>query len=220
MTFRLLDLFCGAGGACKGYQRAGFRVTGVDIKPQPHYCGDEFHQADALEYLAAHGAEFDAIHARPPCQAYSTTVALHRDKWHPDLLPATRLALEKFRIPWVIENVMGSPIRWGIILCGVMFGLKTFRHRCFESSHYLWQPAHKKHPEIIGCRGEGVSPSGYCNPCGHTKMAGQGQKWKEAMAIDWMTVPELTQAIPPAYCEYIGKQLMAILSKGAAHAPA
>jgi DNA (cytosine-5)-methyltransferase 1 len=204
---RLLDLFCGAGGAAMGYHRAGFEVVGVDIKPQPRY-PFEFHQADAIEFVREHGQEFDAIHASPPCQLYSTTAALHTNKNYPDLVPATRYALEQLDKPWVIENVIGSPLRWGVILCGVMFGLKTFRHRCFESRDFMWQPEHKKHPEVIGRRGEGVSPSGYCNPCGHPKMAGQGQKWKEALQIDWMTIRELTQAIPPAYTEFIGKQLM------------
>src|SRR5215472_2155359 len=110
---RLLDLFCGAGGATKGYQRAGFHVTGVDIEPQPRYCGDEFIQADALEVLAdlEFLAGFDVIHASPPCQAYSRTQRFHNVRHdHPDLLPPTRARLIASGLPYVIENVEGAPL--------------------------------------------------------------------------------------------------------------
>jgi hypothetical protein len=128
---RLLDLFSGAGGAAVGYARAGFEVVGVDIEPQPNY-PFEFHQADALEFCREHGHEFDAIHASPPCQAYTPLRAVH-GKDYPDMLAATREALEATGLPWVIENVPGAPINSGIFLCGTMFDLRVYRHRWFET---------------------------------------------------------------------------------------
>lgn len=135
---RLLDLFCGAGGAAMGYHRAGFDVTGVDIKPQPHY-PFEFVQADALEYCAAHGHEFDVIHASPPCQAYTGMRNITISRFgaapeHPDLVDDTRRALRATGRHWIIENVQNSPIDTHIILCGVSLGLPELaRHRHFES---------------------------------------------------------------------------------------
>ena len=133
---RLLDLFCGAGGAARGYQMAGFHVTGVDIKPQPNYAGDVFVQADALEYVAAHGHEFDAIHASPPCHAYSTVTGRNRrnTKRYPDLIPPTRELLLVCGSPWIMENVEGAPIKSPVRLCGSSFGLDVRRHRLFETS--------------------------------------------------------------------------------------
>lgn len=144
---RLLDLFCCAGGAGMGYYRAGFDVVGVDIAPQPHY-PFAFHQADALDFLAEHGHEFDAIHASPPCQLYSTTKYAHEDNGtHPDLLAPTRQALIECGIPYVIENVEGAPLIDPLTLCGSEFGLRApdvdglplalRRHRLFESSVWL-----------------------------------------------------------------------------------
>src|SRR5687768_6327417 len=130
---RLLDLFCGAGGCSKGYQRAGFDVVGVDINPQPRHCGDEFYQADALEVLRLliagetwQGyvlADFAAVHASPPCQLYSTlrNAAADRGSGHPDLVAPTRELLEATRLPWVMENVPGAPMAPAIVLCGSMF---------------------------------------------------------------------------------------------------
>jgi site-specific DNA-cytosine methylase len=131
MKPRLLDLFCGAGGAGMGYHRAGFEVVGVDIAPQPHY-PFEFHQGDALEYLAAHGHEFDAIHASPPCQRYSSIqrITKNKHKW-PDLVDPVRQLLIKSGKPYVIENVQGAPLRVDAFMCGSMFGLGMIRHRIF-----------------------------------------------------------------------------------------
>ncbi len=114
MSMRLLDLFCGAGGCSAGYQRAGFEVAGVDIERQPRYCGDQFIQADALEYLTAlieSGgiAEFDAVHASPPCQGYSATKVL-KPVDHPMLIEDTRRLLQASGLPYVIENVPGAPL--------------------------------------------------------------------------------------------------------------
>ncbi len=136
---RLLDLFSGAGGAAMGYHRAGFEVVGVDIAPQPHY-PFEFIQGDALLYLQAVPwlrdlSRFDAIHASPPCQAYSQASAqwdsrLGADR-HPDLLPEVRMLLEATGLPWVIENVPSSPMSNYVVLCGSSFGLGVRRHRWF-----------------------------------------------------------------------------------------
>ena len=142
MKTRLLDLFSGAGGCARGYQNAGFYVVGVDIEPQPRYCGDEFVQADALEYLAQHGHEFDVIHAGPPCQAYckAATSWWPEREW-PDLIPATQEALRETGKPYVIENVPGAPLRNPLLLCGTMFPpLKIVRHRLFECNPPIWFP--------------------------------------------------------------------------------
>ena len=128
---RLLDLFCGAGGAAMGYHRAGFEVVGVDINPQPRY-PFEFHQADALEYPLA---GFDAIHASPPCQRFSTmTKRWARSSSHSDLIEPTRSRLRESMLPYVIENVAGAPLVGPIRLCGSSFGLPVRRHRLFEMS--------------------------------------------------------------------------------------
>lgn len=149
---KLLDLFCGAGGCAVGYHRAGFtEITGVDIRPQPRY-PFTFVQGDAMEYLAAHGHEFDAIHASPPCQAFSATRHLPnvRTDRHVDLIGPSRAMLSSIARPYVIENVEGSPVgaaagRWAISLCGLMFGLRVFRHRLFESNVLLLGQPHRPH---------------------------------------------------------------------------
>jgi DNA (cytosine-5)-methyltransferase 1 len=216
---RLLDLFCGAGGAAVGYHRAGFDVTGVDFAPQPRY-PFAFHQADALEFLAAHGREFDAIHASPPCQRYSWARFGTASTNHEDLVDPAREALVSIDLPWVIENVVPAPLQWhAITLCGLMFGLKVFRHRRFECSHVLFRPDHPSH------RGKKIGVDGMCCVVGHgggvsRRMGEQcrhghgGQQnkleWAAAMEIDWMTGRELSQAIPPAYTEWIGRQLLPV----------
>lgn len=142
---RLLDLFCGAGGCAAGYAAAGWLVTGVDHRPMPRF-PFEFIQADALEFVREHGAEYDAIHASPPCQRYSSTAALPNVKRerHVDLIAPTRDALAATGRPWVIENVERAPLT-GALLCGLSFGLKVFRHRIFESSGLLFEPPHQRH---------------------------------------------------------------------------
>jgi len=222
---RLLDLFCGAGGCSVGYHRAGFaEIIGVDINPQPRY-PFAFVQADALEYVAAHGHEFDAIHASPPCQRYSRAAftRAHKEK-HTDLLAPTRDMLMQSGKPWVMENVPGSPVQdRPVELCGLMFGLKVFRHRWFESSILILTPSHPSHRgKLIGkdgmcCvvgRGGGVSRRMRDQMRRHRDGAGgqQGKaEWEAAMGIDWMTRKELSQAIPPAYTEFVGRQLLSHL---------
>lgn len=206
---RLLDLFCGAGGAAAGYARAGFDVVGVDIKPQPHY-PFESHRADALAFPLA---GFDAIHASPPCQDYSALHALSPDKDYPDLIAATRARLLASGVPWIMENIMAAPLDYGITLCGGMFGLRTYRHRRFESSWLLFQPQHPRHIARTATKrrreawAEGM----------HVSITGDVGTYlsREAMGVDWMTGNELSQAIPPAYTEWLGRQLMTVLERAA-----
>lgn len=216
---RLLDLYCCSGGAARGYQIAGFHVTGVDINPQPNYAGDEFVQADVLRVLDGRDGwdlyEFDAIHASPPCQAHTTLTKGNRPrgvgKDHLDLIPATRNALEAIGKPYVIENVLSAPVRPDVTLCGLMFGLKVFRHRLFELGGWgMLQPHHPPHTghRVAGWR-HGVKHDGdmfavYGDGGGKGSVA----EWQAAMGIDWTTNRlELAEAIPPAYTEFIGAQL-------------
>lgn len=193
-----------------GYHRAGFDVTGVDIKPMPRY-PFAFIQADALEYCREHGHEYDAIHASPPCQAYSSLKARHPEKEHPDLVAPTRDLLVSIGVPWVIENVMPAPFQSGIVLCGEMFGLRTARHRRFESSVYMFQPEHIPHSAKTSTRKRKA-----CWDAGlHVSVTGNVGTYvgSLAMGIDWMTAAELSQAIPPAYTEYIGRELLGAIAR-------
>ena len=212
-TFRLLDLFCGAGGCSVGYHRVGFEVVGVDINPQKNY-PFEFHQADAMTY-PLNG--FDAIHTSPPCQAY--TIAGYNERKngriYPDLVNAIRQRLIENKKPWIIENVPGSPLaRGSLILCGSQFGLPIARHRIFETSFGLLNglPSCRHAENLITICGNGtpqwirkarMAKGLHPDVSIATKRA--------AMGIDWMTRKELSQAIPPVYTEWLGKQLIKIL---------
>lgn len=206
---RLLDLFAGAGGAARGYQLAGFHVTGVDIDPQPRYVGDEFHQADALTFPLE---DFDAIHASPPCQAYSDLQKQNK-RPYPDLVWPIRKRLRETGLPYVIENVDGSPLREPAILCGTMFPeLRVLRHRLFESSFPISVPPHEKHPLVYttdkrkahyGKLNEWTSPVSV-NGGGNCSVAAA----RDAMGIPWMTKAELNEAVPPAYTRHVGEALM------------
>ena len=203
---RLLDLFCKGGGAAMGYHRAGFEVVSVDIEPQPHY-PFEFIQADALTVDLA---GFDVIHASPPCQSYSVTSSLHSADY-PELVDDVRWHMENLGAPYVIENVVGAPLVDAFRLCGSSFGLGVRRHRLFETSPILIgapQCAHHLQPEPIDVTGTG-GPGGR-----HRKPANLAHA-REVMGIDWMTRPELSEAIPPAYTEWIGRQLLAHLEVAA-----
>ena len=297
---RLLDLFCGAGGAAMGYHRVGFdEIVGVDIAPQPRY-PFEFVQADALEYVAEHGHDYDAFHASPPCQGYSI---MHNLPWlrgreYPLLILPTIEMLEAIGKPYVVENVMGArhgsktlqkrgleahglKAGW---LCGTMFGLPFYRHRLFATNWMWLAPGHPKHKSrrpvgiTSDSRGRGITEQVVANPVnsawrqyhdgalnirpGYEKVPfsyptiaterlrpdgrrkdskislysmsdshslaqwqgngargngvgiGHAKGWRlaaEAMGIDWMKRDELTQAIPPAYTEYIGRQMLLVL---------
>lgn len=213
---RLLDLFCGAGGAAMGYHRAGFEVVGVDIKPQPRY-PFTFIEGDALEYVAAHGQEFAAIHASPPCHHYSTGTRHRKNQGvvYPDLLPPTQAILRALGLPYIIENVPGAKalLQEPLLLCGGMFGLGVMRHRYFEISFLVPAPEHTCNGKDVDRDAVSITRHGpparwYRKNPGATFNIKQ---WHDAMGIDWMTRTPLTQAIPPAYTEYIGRQLLAHL---------
>jgi len=229
MKPKLLDLFCGAGGASMGYHRAGFAVYGIDNKPQPHY-PFPFLQMDALEamdrLLRGEGltfnngetlylADFAVFHASPPCQKWSTGTAIHGYK-HPDLLTPIRERLIATGKNYIIENVKGAPLQNAFMLCGTMFGLKVKRHRYFECSFDIYFA-----PATCACRGKAGftnSKSGFSSFANKAKLisvAGHNFSVTDAMIamnIDWMKQAGLTQAIPPVYTEYIGKYLMPTLA--------
>lgn len=214
---KLLDLFSGGGGAAMGYYRAGFDVVGVDIEPQPRY-PFTFIQADAMTYPLD---GYDVIHASPPCQGYSASrhQAAERAHKHPMLIEPTRRRLMASGLPWVIENVEGSPLNNPLVLCGTMFGLHVYRHRLFESGELLMMPR-------AACRHSRRMPADFVSVYGNTcytprepgKWGGRGKREhrslsvaRAAMGIDWMDFEGLSQAIPPAYTEWIGRQLMAVV---------
>lgn len=208
----VLDLFCGAGGAAMGLYRAGFKVVGVDIEPQPNYCGDVFYHADALTFDLD---GYDAYWASPPCQCYSFASRRWRNNGteYPELIEETRDQLLKTDRPFIIENVVGAPLRKDLLLCGEMFGLKVIRHRIFEiHGFHVPELKHEKHRGLVkdgyyvtvAGHGGNDSKHNYCKLNGlesKTKL----EVWQHAMGIDWMTKKELTQAVPPAYAEYIGR---------------
>lgn len=212
----LLDLFCCAGGAGVGYQRAGFDVIGVDIvtrlnNPSP------FLQADAMTLDPKFIAMFDAIHASPPCQSYSDLAKRNRNghEW-PRLVEPVREMLVRSGRPYVIENVEGAPLLNPVVLCGTMFpGLRVLRHRLFETNFPLRAPAHPKHPKVhtFDKRKSHFGKTDEWRD--FVQVTGGGNSTlaaaRDAMGIDWMTKGELNEAIPPAYTEYVGRQLMAYI---------
>jgi DNA (cytosine-5)-methyltransferase 1 len=210
---RLLDLYCKAGGASKGYQLAGFEVVGVDIKKQKRY-PYEFIQADCLELMKDMDflKSFDVIAASPPCQTHSITQHLRNAQGKStdkiDLIPQTREALIESGKPYVIENVPGAPLIEPIQMCGSYFGLKVRRHRRFESNLPIaGSPCkHKEQGKPVGVYGSmrDEIPGG-----GHT--AKTIEQAREAMGIDWMIWGELVEAIPPVYTQEIGKQLLLLM---------
>lgn len=224
---KLLDLFCGAGGAARGYQNAGFHVTGVDYKQQRRYAGDMFIYADAYEWVIRNASSFDVIHASPPCQRYSP-LAGRTGRGYPDSIARTREILQCTGKPWVIENVPDAPLIAPLVLCGTEFDLHAVvdptasdelfsgkrrwlrRHRHFESSLPLYNvdsdPCMCNKLPIGGVYGDG---GGGQQERGFKFTSEQA---REAMEIDWMTRRELSQAVPPAYTTFIGFQLKRMLS--------
>lgn len=212
----LLDLFCGAGGCSVGYARAGFEVVGIDNAAQPRY-PYRFVQADALRVLRERPdwilKYFDAVHASPPCHHYSTGTKHRKNAGiqYPDLLPETQHLLRMLGLPYVIENVPGarSLLRDPIMLCGGMFNLGVKRHRLFECSTAIPTPVHTCNGDRIDADMVSVTRHG---PPARWYRQNPGatfdiRRWHDAMGIDWMDRTRLTQAIPPAYTEYIGRQL-------------
>lgn len=222
----LLDLFCCAGGAGKGYSDAGFQVIGVDIDPQPNY-PFEFFQADAIEFAEKYAHLFAAVHASPPCQTFSRTKTLH-DNEHPDLVEPTRDALVACGRPYVIENVVGAPLLDPMRLKGQHFNmtapdvdgvlLKLVRTRLFESNILLTPPqefyANKnvQTASVYGAGG-GWTPKHRDNPDRRGGYIPHISVIKELLGIDWMSKHELSQSIPPVFTEYVGRQLLAHLDE-------
>jgi DNA (cytosine-5)-methyltransferase 1 len=204
----LLDLFCGQGGAAEGYYRAGFDVVGVDINPQPRY-PYEFHQADALTFSLD---GFDAVHASPPCQAHSDLQKQSKREYR-DFIPAVRARLKASGLFYVIENVEGASLIDPVVLCGTMFpGLRVIRHRLFESNYPLQQPDHPAHP-LVFTHDKRKAHYGRLNQDeSYVQVTGGGNctvaNKRAAMGVPWMTGTGANEAIPPAYTEYIGRQLI------------
>ncbi len=216
---RILDLFCGAGGAAMGLHRAGFEVVGVDIKPQKNF-PFEFHQADAMTYPLE---GFDAYWASPPCQGYSSLSAMHKGMEWPLLIEPVRYLLAATGQPYIIENVEGAPLAsrpdlfgvMGVMLCGSMFGLRVERgylrrHRLFETSFEVAQLQCHHVGKAVGVYGHG----------GHTGKHRMLYRAEASLAldIDWMNRDEMCQSIPPAYSKYIGEQLLRALADRATKA--
>jgi DNA (cytosine-5)-methyltransferase 1 len=210
---RAVDLFCSAGGATRGYQLAGFHVTGVDIDPQPNYCGDDFVQADAMTHPLD---GFDLVHASPVCYLWSKMRQSRpgSSAGHPDLITPLRPILRAAGVPYVIENVPGAPLIDPVQVCGSGLGLRLQRHRLFESNVPLWGVpcAHGQNPWNPAYK-HSTGPRG-----GTRRRVPVIGEWRipahlqhEAMGIDWMTLPELTEAIPPAYTEHVGSQILAAI---------
>lgn len=215
---RVLDLFCGEGGAAYGYSLASgsLDITGIDAQPMVRY-PFRFVQADALEYLESHGGEYDFIHASPPCQAHSNMT--HRGKGHAahrDYIADTRALLVASGKPYVIENVVHAPLIAPITLCGSSFGLRVRRHRLFESNvpivgkpcEHAWQDESRiftmyQHYRWYQSGVVAVYGAGGRKGCEH---------WNDAMGIHWMTRKGIVQAIPPAYTEYIGAQMFRLIA--------
>lgn len=233
---RILDLFCGAGGAGMGYHRAGFEVVGVDINPQPRY-PFAFIQHDVLSLDMRFIRSFDAIHASPPCQAHSSISKVSgRQEHHLDRIEKTRALLDASGLPWIIENVPGAPLREPFKLCGTMFGLGTScgaelrRHRFFETNWYVGLQPECRHGEgVIGVyRGHAHDRRRTITVTGNTpqqnvvrnrsRLTFSVEEAKRAMGIDWMTMAGLSQAIPPAYTKYLGRQLLGHLHQSRAAA--
>lgn len=216
-----------------GYHRAGFDIVGVDIAPQPHY-PFEFVQGDALEVVEcwdAHGGrcweDVAAIHASPPCQHYST-VTPNRAA-HPDLYGPTRDVLLTSGLPFVIENVIGAPYNHGVVLCGTMFGCEhdgewLRRHRNFETSWLIMQPQHHRCGARYRDGRRPITVTGQAflattKDCARHSRQGTRALAETLMGIDWMTKPELVASIPPAYTEFIGRQLLDAIAVAATEPP-
>lgn len=208
---KLLDLYCGVGGCSVGYARAGFDVVGVDLYKQPRY-PFPFVQANAIDYLLTHWREFDVIAASPPCPPHTAINHAKKGKLM-SLVEPTREALRSTGKPYVMENVPGAPLLDPLVLCGSMFeGLAVIRHRLFESNVPLIAPGPCKHLGTVA-DGTYVSVHGGGQRSTHTiPYKEQRPRWEKAMGINWAgTRKELVNAIPPAYTEWIGRQLMEYL---------
>lgn len=219
---RLLELFCCAGGSGMGFRWAGFEVDGVDIRRPTSYPAGRFILGDAIERLSDPGfmAQYDAVAAYPPCQDYiSITKGTNKGRAYPRLVEPVRELLEATGLPYVIECGNGKHLRRDIQLCGEMFGLGVIRHRTFElGGWWMEQPPHVKHRGRVRGWRHGLYYEGpYVAVYGDGGGKGSVEEWQEAMGIDWTTDRfELREAIPPAYTEFIGRQLIAHIGRQAA----
>lgn len=227
--YRLLELFSCASGTGMGFQRAGFDIVSVDIEPQPN-CPHEFIQADALEVLEDRPflRSFHAIAAAPPCQGYSNLNA-YNHKPYPKLIAPVRSRLIAAGLPYVIENVeaAGPELRDPVMLCGPMFGLKVYRHRLFETNWSVAAPTHEPHAALCARNGYLPTPE---RPFMSIHGGKHSRAWQnaacDAMGMPWIKVSaggdvkrgirEVCEAVPPAYTDFIGRQLLAALTEGAA----
>jgi DNA (cytosine-5)-methyltransferase 1 len=213
MRPRVLDLFCGGGGSAMGYYRAGYEVVGVDINPQPNY-PFLFKQGNWWDIWPE---PFDVIHASPPCQRYSDLA--HRNgnaDDHPDWIAQVRTYVNAYRKPYIIENVEGAPLQDPIRLCGTMFpGLRVIRHRLFETNFPIHPPEHGRHPLVFTYDKRKAHYGKLDQDTSYVQVTGGGNctvaNKRAAMGINWMNGAELNEAIPPAYTEFIGRQLMKVL---------
>ncbi|WP_327171914.1 hypothetical protein OG471_21990 [Streptomyces sp. NBC_01336] len=224
---RVLDTFCCSGGMAMGFHLAGYDVTGVDITPQPHY-PFAFIQGDAIEYIRAHGHEYDLIHGSPPCQHY-TPLNAYNHKTYPDLIAPTRAAMRSTGRPYVIENVEAAApqLHNPALLCGPMFRLPIYRHRLFETNWHLTAPAHDQHTAL--CTRNGYLPTPH-RPFMTITGGRHSRAWQnaaaDAMGMSWIKVPsggdiplgirEVCEAIPPAYSQWIGHQFLTLERTAAA----
>lgn len=201
-TLRALDLFSGAGGAAMGIHRAGFEVTGVDIEPQKNY-PFKFIQADAMAFNLD---GFDFVWASPPCQRHSRMSGCRAGlaAKYPNLIAGTRDKLNAWGGAYIIENVEGAPLKSPVTLCGAMFELETYRHRLFESQVTLIAPPHKRHITPTSKAGH-WRPGTFISVAGHCAPMAMARK---AMGIDWMNRSELAESIPPAFSEYLCRQIV------------
>lgn len=207
------DLFCGAGGAAMGLYRAGFDVDGWDITPQKNY-PFTFHHGNALDVDVS---DYDFVWASPPCQAY--TIAGHNQRRHgkiyQDLMAEVRAKLTQTKVLWVIENVSGAPMRCDVMLCGSMFGLNIVRHRIFETNYPdLILTSKCQHPRMpVTVCGSGTPTWARKALIKSGRKSGQftSREKRDAMGIEWTTREELSQAVPPAYSEFLGRLMIARL---------
>lgn len=203
---RVLDLFCGQGGAGWGYHLAGCDVTGVDIRPQPRYPAQmTFVHGDALAYLLQYGRQYDLIHASPPCRAYTKSTGGVAWKWvHPDLIGPVRQALHQIGRPYIIENVPNAPLEDPVVLCGAMFGLRMYRHRLFETSFPLRVPEHPEHVTPVAKMGRPAKEGEFLSLVGNFSGLAVA---REAIGMPWANQDGVRQAVPPAYTQWIGRQI-------------
>lgn len=215
---RILDLFCGAGGAAMGYHRAfpDAEIVGVDINPQPHY-PFTFEQGDVMDLTSGYINTFDLVHASPPCQRYSDLARRNGNghEW-PDLIDPVRQYLHGAGRHYVIENVEGAPLIDPVMLCGTMFPrLRVLRHRLFESSFPIPTPTHPRHPLVFTHDKRKPHYGQLDQNIAFVQVTGGGNctaaNKRDAMDVWWMTGAEANEAIPPAYTEWIGHQYAAVM---------